>query len=534
MLMCVGVTAVNVAGQSSIAPGAKAPPCPAAQAIAQVASPFQSAEFAPADVRLLVQIENAAAIRKQLANRPIAEWAMSMFGQGEFRKAWSRLASSINVDQAQLFDQFLGRRATLIARGEAEWALITDVESSRAVKLLAQLKAVVGHAQHGMAMYSLPEQDLLIALDQNRAIVGCASNQALFRSVLLRTQGIKTESLAAQPFMARAAELGSGNVAVFTRHDLPLGGWSMIVADMRGSRVELKHAADFNSAPFTHGVTAISCDFSPVNAFQRDSLLAMIQPTDIGDGPVEAYFTATLREGLISKEMRANLGDRKILVVGEQEMRELKDPVDLLGTTFVNCIELKNKEKAVAQLDQHMLKLCEHVDRLCKGSMLTEAPDVARLPAGQCREVDLSPAAQWFTGGFPIMKNLSLTWKVVDSPDEGSTGGWYVIGTHRRTLDNVATILCKTGRSDAAMIGKFENCGVLNGQRISRHLQSWSAQAAMLAEEGQADALRRPLQAMSQLSAGITNCHWQLARPSANQLRLNIQIELAPAQSASE
>jgi hypothetical protein len=165
---------------------------------------------------------------------------------------------------------------------------------------------------------------------------------------------------------------------------------------------------------------------------------------------------------------------------------------------------------------------------------LTEPPDVARLKPGQAREVDLSPAAQWFTGGFPIMKNLSLTWKVVDSPEQGSDGGWYVIGTHRRSLENVATILCKPCRSDGAMVGKFENCGVMNGQRISRHLQSWSAQAALLADQGQVQALRRPLQTMSQLGAGIKDCHWQLARPSANQMKLSVQIELAPPQSASD
>ena len=84
------------------------------------------------------------------------------------------------------------------------------------------------------------------------------------------------------------------------------------------------------------------------------------------------------------------------------------------------------------------------------------------------------------------------------------------------------------------MVGKFENCGVMNGQRISRHLQSWSAQAALLADQGQVQALRRPLETMSQLGAGIKDCHWQLARPSANQMKLSVQIELAPPQSASD
>ncbi len=225
-----------------------------------------------------------------------------------------------------------------------------------------------------------------------------------------------------------------------------------------------KQAAKFESAPFTHAVTKLTCDFSPVLAFEQSALVALIQPTDIGDGPVETFLTASLNESLVSPEMRANMGSRRITVIGEEEGRQLERPVDVLTTTFVTCLELNDPAKGVPQLDQQMTKVTERLNQLADGAFVFEAPAVGRLKNGDVRQVDLSEASDWFTGGFPIMKNVSLTWTVADGPQ----GAWFVVGSHRRSVDDVVRTLGKPSETCPAMNGKFDSCGVGNGVRIGR------------------------------------------------------------------
>jgi hypothetical protein len=499
--------------------------------------PFEAASVVPADVTLYVHVENAASLRRELSDRPIARWLMSVFENGHFHKAWKSLATTAQLDQGRLFDLCAGRRFTLASRGPDQWALITEIDASQIERLLASLKARVRNPKAGMGIYELPEQEIIVALDGRRLVIGPSRQSGLFYEVLPSLaeprRGWLGDSLAGTPELIRAKAIGAGSIGVFCRHAQPMGGCSAVVADLQGDQLMIHHSANFDNAPFEHGVTQLTCDFSPVSSLGDRALVAMMQPTDIGDGPVESFVTASFGEALISPEMRASLGTRRLMVIAEEEGRQLEKPVDLLSTTVAACLELKDgapgsKAAATKQLDEQMIKICRRINDRCKGTLLDKPPDVHRMCPRQPREVDLSAAADWFSGGFPIMKNVSLNWTVADGPE----GSWFVIASHRRSLDDVVSALSIDSPNDARMIGRFDSCGVGNGSRIERHLRSWSDAAEKFAEPAKVKEFRDTLGLMSELAGGLRRCRWQLARPSANEMRLDIQIELVPPESA--
>jgi hypothetical protein len=125
------------------------------------------------------------------------------------------------------------------------------------------------------------------------------------------------------------------------------------------------------------------------------------------------------------------------------------------------------------------------------------------------------------------MKSVSLNWTVADT----SAGKWFVIASHPRSLCDVVAAL-ETGSPGAPrFIGKFESCGVGNGVRLERHLQSWS-DAAPEFKPSDVNQFRTTLRMMAELSGGLRACRWQLARPTDRDMRLDVQIELAAPESA--
>ena len=489
-------------------------------------SPFAAASAMPSDVKLFIHVKNAVAVRKELADRPIANWFKSGLDTAKLENACAELERATALSRSQLFDLFLGREFTLVQRHEGEWALVTRVSSERFEGVLKRLRPRVGGPMHSMTVVELPEQEVVIACDKHQMIIAPSAKPALMHEIIARLSG---DAKAAGPSLQSridstgAPSLGAGNIAVYLHHDPPLGGASCLIANVQGSNVNIQHAAKFENAPFTHQVTKLTCDFTPVQAFENHALVTYMQPQDIGDGPVESFIVANLGHGLVSDSMRENLGDRRLVVVGEQDLRLAKQPIDLLTPTVVTCFEIKDRQPAVEQLDFQMERLTKAINNLCKGSMLTELPNCKAMCPDQIRQVDLTQASETFTGGFPVMKNVSLCWKVADGPK----ASWYVIGTHPGSLADVVKTLETRDSDEPPVAEQLESCGIGNGVRISRQLRSWSDEAEVLAEVENVPAFRASVAALADLAGGIRHCSWKLARPSAREMRLTVQIQLA-------
>ena len=109
--------------------------------------PFRAAALTPADVRLYIHVDRAAAIRAELSDRPLAKWATDLIGQGQTPLAWERLGEAARIDSEELFDKFLGNAFTVVVRGRDEltdWAVLTEVETADTRELLARLDTAQG------------------------------------------------------------------------------------------------------------------------------------------------------------------------------------------------------------------------------------------------------------------------------------------------------------------------------------------------------------------------------------------------------
>jgi hypothetical protein len=535
---------LSIATGTLLAAMAAHSPCP--RSCVDLATIMVEARRLPADVTVFAFVEDAVDIRQELAPRPISRWVNGLLNEGAVGEAWAGLARGAGMSESELFDLCFGRGFCFASRPagqaeSAEWVVTARLEESAARDLLRRMKARVREPRFGLAVSQLPEQRLLLANDGELIVIGPEAQPALFDDVLQRIgaadlDGAGLATLASDADLRqRAPELLEGmdgaRVAVFVRHERPLGGCSLIVADIRGEAVRVRHAGRFDNPLFTSPITRLTCDFSPVAEFQDKSLVALMQPRDVGEGPVETFLSASLGGGLVSAEMRKNLADRRLLIVGEQDGRQLPDPSDILTTTFVAAMELKDPSIAVGQLDDQMIRLTRSMNNLHKGAMVIEPPNVRALTPCEPRHVDLGEAGKWFSGGFPVMKTVSLNWGVANGPH----GAWFVVGSHPLALrETVQTLNTSDGRSLKAMRGKFDSCGVANGLRVGRHIENLSDEAQAFTEPEDLDKVRSGLQILSDLACGVQSCRWQMARPTVTSVRLDVDITLAPAQTSDE
>jgi hypothetical protein len=511
------------------------------------ASIMVQARRLPADVTAFAYVEDAVKIRRELAARPIHQWIDSLARNGAASKAWSELARGADLSEERLFDLCFGRGFTFAARSRpdgqpAEWVVIASMGEQVMRDLLRRLEARVREPRFGLAVSHLPEQRMLLASDGELVVIGPELQPDLFNDVLQRVGdgavGLDGEGLATLAsdvdLRQRAPELLVGmdgaRAALFLRHDRPLGGCSLLVADVRGDKVRLRHAGRFDNPIFTSPITRLTCDFSPVAEFEDKALIAVMQPQDVGSGPVETYLSASLGEGLVSPEMRKNLADRRMLIVGEHDARQLPEPSDMLTTTFV-ALELKDPCIAVGQLDDQMLRLTRKISALSDGAMVLEPPNVRAMRRCEPRQVNLGECGKWFTGGFPVMKTVSLNWAVAEGPH----GAWFVVGSNPVALHDAVNTLGKDqARSAKAMRGRYDSCGVANGPRVGRHIENLSEQAPTFTEPANVEKVRDGLTMLSQLAVGMQDCRWKMSRPTANTMRLEVDLTLTPAETAND
>jgi hypothetical protein len=553
LLSILTITMTLAIGAAPRAPALAPAPCVDAAAL------MTEARALPPDVTLFVHVEDAVEIRRELANRPIERWVRSLAQSGAVAKAWNGLAHGTDMDDAELFDFCFGKGFTFASRPgsspgpggrDVQWVVITKLGEESTHTLLRKLRTRVREPQFGLAISELPEQQMLLASDGGQVVIGSSRQPELFFDVLQRMAQAEHGDNAPLATLATDADLKQhapqlfagmhgARAAMFIRHERPMGGCSLVVADVRGDQVRLRHAGRFDHAPFASPMTKLTCDFSPVALFEDKALVAIVQPRDVGDGPVEAFLSAELGAGLISDEMRKNLADRRLLVVGEHDARQLPEPADILTTTFVAALELKDPSIAIGQLDEQMVRLTQRINQRAKGSLLIEPPNVRAMRPCEPREVDLGNAGKWFTGGFPVMKSVSLNWAVAQSPDGGGGGAgagagtaWFVVGSHPQALQETVEALQKDAPQDRRLRGRFDSCGMANGLRLGTHVQSWSDEAQMFTRPENLDEVRGSLKALANLASGMQICRWQLARPTENTMRLDVQVTLTAAETA--
>lgn len=493
---------------------------------------------------MLVTVENAAAIRAELEDRPIARWINAALLSGEAGRTWADLARHAGMTEMQLFDLCFGRRTTLITRttgNESDWALMTEIDAATSARLLRTLRATSLGPRFGGSAYEVPEHDLLLVQRNDMMMVGPRPNaipkQRVAAPSLLQEVASRLDaraampSLADAPAMTAARSLPKSNIAVYMKHDPPLGGWSVAAANLAGDRVTVRQFARFESAPFTRDLSELEIDLAALHAFEDRALLAIIEPTDTGRSQFETFTLSAIGEGIVSPAMRRNMAERRLLIVGEVEGRDEPEPFDLQAPTLSLCIELRDPTIAEEQLDRQMTALARRINQNAQGRFCLTIPEELAFVPDAPRAIDLSPAGQWVTGGLPLAKPLSLSWRIA----RGESASWYVISSHPKQLDDTVRALGSVRTpgpdSPAAQRLRLHHGGVANGARISHHLRSWSDRADLLAMPDDMNELRETILLMSEFAAGVDRCRWRIARPARQEMCLEIELTLSAPES---
>lgn len=519
--------------------------------------PFDDAALAPSSARMYVHVSGAGEIRRELADRPVWRWISAVAATGEIEQAWNSLARAASVSPEELFDGYLGGKVTLVVDGDEAnaggWAMVAMVDAERGVRLLKALNVKVLSPEHGAAMHELPEHDLLIARTKGRLVIGPREKSGLLRSLLanLERAGDGAAGLSGDLIVREAKALGDGQVGMFVRHGEPLGGSSAFVANLQGDRLTVKHVANFDVPPFSSPATTTKLDLALVDRLQSRCVVAVTEPA-ANQGLVETYLAMQLGQATLLSKLQGNLGPMQVTTIGEGDGRLHEPPFDGLYPTLARVYEVKDLQKAAGQIDEQLLVALDRMQEMGRGRYVMDVPAMEELPGpGEARCVDVSPAAEWFTGGLPGSGSMRLCWQVVERPEENAgqgdvdrknagakVGGWVVVATSDDHLKDVVRALRRDGdgagadRVEGKTVAVGVSAGTVQGQRLAKQLENLAEHSAKWFEQDAVEDFRATLLLMSQLADGVTVCSWQLQRPSENRMRLDMQMQLAPPASA--
>lgn len=499
---------------------------------------FAQARLAPPDVRMFVHIEDVQQLRANLERLPISQWAKGLLSGGQFVQVWSNLSQLAGVNSSKLLEMLVGDELTFMIRNSGastQWVILTEVDNARSDRLIKQLKPRVHRSRRGRSMYILPEYKLLIARSDDGLMVICPlTRQQLLHDVLNRfdeEEEGNLPSLADSIAITKVArQLGPGQAGVYIKHKDPLGGWSVATLKFDGLKLHIQHRANFTRDAFTRPITESEIDLSTLDMLRDHALFALIEPNDIGAGMVEQFVQQTLGgEPLLNEGMRKCLGASRIFAIGETEGRLQEKQIDLQLPTAAIIFELKDVETAERLLDKRMLRLSRQLNYNAKGKFTIDIPNRREFISGEPRCLDLSPMMEFYGEGFPVMENIGLCWQVV----EAEHGSYYVIATHDQILMDTVIAL-ETKKANPPNRGKFAHAGFAQGVLISNHLESVSKQAGLFADPGDVEEFIATIQLMSKLAFGMKNLAWKLQRPCANQMYLEVDIDLTPPLSAED
>ena len=501
---------------------------------------FGAAALAPADVRLFVHIDGAAQLRGQLHDRPIGRWVRSWLAQGELPGAWERLSKAAGLTEGEFFDKCLGRQVTLLSRrGEfsSEWVVLTEIEPQVSAALLRSLAPRVLAPRHGVGVFHLAEQELLLARADRLVLIAPDNDCGLFDAMVPNLNRAPEGSLAQHEGVLQGTVLGMGmdsepgraRAGLLIRHRPPLGGWSVGVAELDDDRVTVRHASRFDSAPFRSRKTEFTWDPSPLRCLEGTGFLGYIEPTDTAGGPFDAFVATLLGEPLISQALGDNLGARRITAFSDIEGRLEDPPFDLLLPTVVRAYEVNDAARAWSQVDAHMIRLVGALNQLGQGSFHLEVPDPADFEPGRPRSVPIGPMARWLFGDVAGIDQTSLSWTV-----GGAATHWCIVATHPDHLDAVAGALETDTRClpVAGDQGRWTASGIGDGKRLAQHLASWSTHAEALAAPEDVAAMRDALNLLREFAQGVDWCRWRMTRPTVERVTTEAEFQLSPPVSA--
>ncbi|MCA9286562.1 MAG: hypothetical protein KDA22_15160 [Phycisphaerales bacterium] len=505
---------------------------------AAASSGFEETAMVPANATVFVHIEHAASLRAEAAQRPIGAFLLGAVQGHEMRSAWDRLAIDLALPPDRLFDRLFGRSITLATRpatdedAPAEWVLMTVVQQEDADLLLRRLAPrVLGNGWFGLTRQGVDvnwhEPVLLIAPSRNQSLAR-EVNGILGGAPDLGTRLSSLPEVAQARSLALEAPSEAPRIEAVIRHAAPMGGISALAAAVVGDRVVVRHAGRFENAPFRHSPMGAVMDISVLGRFVDTAVVATVEPVDPTGTRRDPMMAAILPEANRTAEERANLGSRRVVIVGEGEGRRAPRPFDMAYPTLAVAVEVRDAEAATRQQDRLVAACVASLSRrfLPDGKLPAAMPNLDTVPATEPRSIELAALAREAIGDHPLAETVGLHWRVVS----GDNTSWQVFASDRVLLDEVSGDL-RFGHQAPPQPGVWEMAGIANGPRIAAHLRSWAPHAGLFVPKEESKAFQATLDSLAGLAAGFGEVTWRVARPEERTVRTELELELAPPES---
>jgi hypothetical protein len=489
--------------------------------------PFATAAAAPPDVRLMLRVRDAAALRNDAAWAAVRDAVGKVAGDRMLTVAWGALAEATDMDGGGLFDALAGRDATYFERRSdagVEWAMVTAMDQATYDRLVERLKP----AMEGGGRVGFGAQGVRAAWRDPYLAVGPAGSPALLDQVVERlSAAAPAEGATPLATLADNAEVGiarawpAGRIELVVNSSSSGRGTTVASATLDGGAMALRHRSRFERPPI-HVAPGAPADLGLLAPFAGDSLAVFAMNPWRGELDPAEPVDALLLEGKLTDEMRANMGARQVLVVGERTISEAGMRAPSLGLAF----EVRDAVLAEKHWDDWARRF---VESLAARAQL-EAPARPSAAAGAPREARVGELMAKALGDHPLARGMDVCWVTLPTPD----GAWQILATDRALLDRMMDRMTKVRRDpDPA---EWHEAGRVRGAAVADHLRSWTSQASAFLPESP-EAFTAGLVLAAELAGLAEQVDWRARSPESTVVEGECSVRLravAPAPAPTQ
>ena len=495
--------------------------CAALCAAAAIAVPpgdgaFGSAAVVPMDASVVVRLRDAHGLRSDASMLPAQAALLRLAGSRVLVQTWDRLAADLGVDPSELVDRFIGADATYAERtrdGRVEWAVVTRIDQAFHDLLVEKLKPAV--AAGGRATF--PVQQVTTVWRPPYLVLGPADRAALMEDVAARIDAEKPDgSLRGASDLAPALGWEPAPVEIVWQHAAPVGGMTVLSVRSADGQLRVRHRSRFDRAPL-HVASGAAADAGLLRALEGAGIAALVMnpwrgTLDEGE-PIDAF----LAEGGFDGAMRANIGARQVVVLGDVPLDGTRVRVPTLGLAF----EVRDPVLAEKQWDGWAQRFAESVSR----RVAMPVPERGPAEPGAPRIVEIGPAVRSLFADHPFAQPVRLAWASLSSPN----GAWEVLASDPALLQRMSTAIASAERSPDP--DEANELGVLATRTLAAHLRSWTSQPALFVPEAP-EPFMQAVSLAADIAGAAQRVRWRARAPVEGVVESEIVVEL-PARATA-
>lgn len=434
-------------------------------------SVLDAASEIPADVDLVVAIDDARGFVRSDVGATIIDLARVAGGFGKTADAWARIAGQLRMTPERATEALLGGSTFVAARwtgtGGMSWALLTEIdrETERAiVKGFRPLPralvggrpvlAVEGGALH-MVLCGTPDRPLLM--------LGPALDGALFMEMAGRFDEGPRSPLSGTSLFREIERVGRrADAMLFFRSPGERDLWFSVLA------ARDDHALDATFLVGVPGLGEHGAEIEPwsletFNALAEEAYVAVLDMNHMAwDGGAMGGGGAVWRN-LLPAEMSGLLADRFALVVrpGEDGPLEAAVALETMDTTAMAQVG----DRALGRFLGGLVPTERVCDRLEGHEM---------LPATSRREIDMSAmVGAMGLGGWAVGPRVSWESRIDEQHcNAGQHRGWWTVGLGTEVVEEIGDTLVDGDEGGGAVGWPWLSLGVVRPSALFERLEA--------------------------------------------------------------